>query len=176
MDVEVIEEAHVPDQPAKKYNFKRRKCSYGKPIQKKSKTYARYKQQREEEDEAENSADENVGMAPPPIRLDDDVPEVLTECWSISIISQMMPPVKKKKRADGNWRTDRAVQARDRQLENERKKREAERKAAQKKLDAQKKKRKAAEEKAKKASEKTAAMGEKLETEKKLRIAAEKKV
>ena len=174
MDVEVIEEAHVPDQPAKKYNFKRRKCSYGKPIQKKSKTYARYKQQREEEDEAENSADENVGMAPPPIRLDDDVPEVLTE-WSTSILNQMMPPVKKK-RADGNWRTDRAVQARDRQLENERKKREAERKAAQKKLDAQKKKRKAAEEKAKKASEKTAAKGGKLETEKKLRIAAEKKV
>ena len=63
MDVEVIEEAHVPDQPAKEYNFKRRKCAYGKPIQKKSRTYAWYKQQRKEEDEASIACEGGVHRA-----------------------------------------------------------------------------------------------------------------
>ena len=156
--------------PKKQYNFKKKKCQYGQKEKKRRRT-----QQSVSTADVNPALDEeDEGMAPL-IRLGDGVPEVLAGVSP----NQMIPPVAKpvtKKRADGNWRADQGVQARERQLAKERKEREAERKASQKKLAAEKKKTKAAEEKAKKAMDKTTAMGEKLEKEKKLRVAAEKKV
>ena len=118
--------------------------------------------------------DEEADM-PPLLPLDGDDDDDL-DAAPPAPAAHVKSGAKRKARSDGNWRTDRAVEARDRKLEKEKKKRKEEKEAAEKKLAKEKKKRDKAEEQAEKAREKTAAMGEKLNEEKKLRVAAEKKV
>ena len=85
-------------------------------------------------------------------------------------------PAKKKARSDKNWRTTRAVEARDRKLEKERKKTKDAEKLAGVRLRKEKKKSATAVQKAAKEQKKTEAMKKELQSERKKRQSAEKKV
>ncbi len=146
--------------PPKQYNFKREKSQYGK-IKKSATTYQRYLQSLADNPalDVEMQAEE---PPPPPI-----------------VIHNPTGP-SKRQRTDDNWRTNRAVAARDRKIESLEREQEITKKKVTAKLKQEKRKRVDTEkrlcnERQKRATENKKAKAA-LAEEKKRRHAAEKKV
>ena len=138
---------------------KRKKCQYGKRRKKSSKT--------------QRNLDVAAALNNPPlidVNPDLDDPMVL-DAEPVVILLSM-----KNARTDDNWRTNRAVQAREREIEKLKKKGVDEEKVANKRLASQRKKTARAERAATKEKEKTEDAKEKLQLAEKKRVSAEKKV
>ena len=143
---------------------KRKKSQYGNRRKKNSKTQREWDIAVAHNNPALDDA--NPALDDPMV-LDDDPAQPLVD---------VIFHTKKKARSDGNWRTNRAVEARERKIEKERKKTADAKKLAGEKLAKEKKKTATAVQKAAKEKEKTAVAKEKLQSEKKKRVTAEKKV
>ena len=167
MEVRVGENSTEAKEPAppKIYNFRKKKCQYGKGRKKNSKTQREY-------DEAMVSNPDNPAS--------DNEMEVKEEPEPPAIVIAAPPANSKRKRDDANWRTARHVGIRDKQLATEKKKRVDDQKLAANKLKKEKKKRRTAEDKLKKEKDKRmeekAKAKDDVNNERKMRVSAEKKV
>ena len=157
----VPETAAAAENAAKPKSFgfrgKRKKSQYGSKSQKQSRTYQQF-----------TAASANNPVVADGTQVEDPAPE------PIAIPDPTSKP--KKKRADDNWRTNRAVASLERKLCAGKRKRVEDNNVASQRLDKEKHNRAQAEYRLSNERKKTAKAKKALKEEQKLRVTAEKKV